>query len=288
MFPQDGFGELLRIANGGRPLVYPAGFGAIESDISISSITRSGNYVELAISGAPGTPANVEVYALKNGDIRYYWRSVDPDRLATYSSGVIRVQFSGDDVDQYNVNLIMPDGTTRTATRSYTPASTGGGSTNPPASTQDGTTVPPASQIVVNSGEIWTLGADKSILKNAVVQGNYTAQKLLWLSNALYAQGVTDGKWYRWNGSAFIYHSDTMPTSSQPPTGGGGSTGGGGGSTGGGSTGGGTGATGGGILDTIMNGSLELLGFNIPYWMLGAGAVAAYFMFMDDSPKRRR
>jgi hypothetical protein len=46
--------------------------------------------------------------------------------------------------------------------------------------------------------------------------------------------------------------------------------------------------TGGGIIDTLMNGHLSLLGFNIPYWMLGAGAVGAYMVFGDDGGSKRR
>ena len=84
------------------------------------------------------------------------------------------------------------------------PSTTGGTTTTTTSSTSpDGTTVPTtASQIIDNSGAIWTIGAGNSVLRNGAPTGGY-GSKILWQSSTIYVYG-TDSNWWQWTGSGWI------------------------------------------------------------------------------------
>jgi hypothetical protein len=97
-----------------------------------------------------------------------------------------------------------------------TSGGTTGGTTTTTSS--DGTTVPTtASQIVDNSGAIWTIGSSYAILRNGVSAGGGYGAKILWQSSSVYVYG-TDSNWWQWTGSGW--------TKGTPPASGG-TTGGG-------------------------------------------------------------
>jgi hypothetical protein len=91
-----------------------------------------------------------------------------------------------------------------TSTTSTTSAATTTTTASP-----DGTTVPTATQIVDSQGAVWTIGSGGKILRNGVhAAGGYGA-KILWSGGVIYVQG-TDGRWWRWTGSA--WNSTSSPT----------------------------------------------------------------------------
>ena len=85
-----------------------------------------------------------------------------------------------------------------------------GGTTQTPS--PDGTTVPSATQIVDNSGAVWTIGANAMILRNGVHAGGGYGTKILWTSSTIYVFG-TDSNWWKWNGSGWINVGPTAPGS---------------------------------------------------------------------------
>jgi len=78
-----------------------------------------------------------------------------------------------------------------------------GGSTSGTGSA-DGTTVPiNASQIVDNTGAVWTIGAGGAILRNGVQAAGGWGTQILWKSSAIYVYG-TDSGWWQWTGSGWV------------------------------------------------------------------------------------
>jgi len=133
-----------------------------------------------------------------------------------------------------------------------TPPTSGGttGGTTTGASA-DGTTVPTtASQIVDNSGAVWTIGAGNAILRNGAPAGGGYGTKILWKSGAIYVYG-TDSNWYQWTGSGWM--KSTPPTS--------------GGTTGGGTT---TGASADGT--TVPTTASQIVDNSGAIWTIGAGS----------------
>jgi hypothetical protein len=85
------------------------------------------------------------------------------------------------------------------------PATSGGaapGSTTSPTVSPDGTTVPSATQIVDNSGAVWTIGSNSTILRNGVQAAGGYGSQILWKSSTIYVLG-TDANWWKWTGSTW-------------------------------------------------------------------------------------
>jgi len=83
------------------------------------------------------------------------------------------------------------------------------GGTTSTTTSADGTTVPTtASQIVDNTGAIWTIGAGSAILRNGVPAGGGYGTKILWQSSTIYVYG-TDSNWWQWTGSGWVKGSPT-------------------------------------------------------------------------------
>ena len=70
------------------------------------------------------------------------------------------------------------------------------------AASPDGTTVPTASQIVDNSGAIWTIGSGSAILRNGVSAAGGDGSQILWKSGTIYVFG--GGAWWQWTGSGWV------------------------------------------------------------------------------------
>ena len=97
-----------------------------------------------------------------------------------------------------------------------------GGSITPPASptpppppptaapSADGTAVPPAAQIIDSTGAVWTLAADRRVLRNGVLAASGYGTKLLWSGGMLYTFGL-DSNWWRWTGSGWIISTTPPP-----------------------------------------------------------------------------
>ena len=83
-----------------------------------------------------------------------------------------------------------------------------GGSTQASASL-DGTTVPTASQIVDNSGAVWTIGSNAMILRNGIHASGY-GSRILWTNSTIYVLG-TDSNWWQWTGSTWMNIGATPP-----------------------------------------------------------------------------
>jgi hypothetical protein len=83
----------------------------------------------------------------------------------------------------------------------------GGGTTSPSA---DGTTVPSATQIVDNTGVVWTIGGGGAILRNGIQASGGFGSQILWKSGAIYVFG-TDRNWYQWTGGGWTNLGPTMP-----------------------------------------------------------------------------
>ena len=95
-----------------------------------------------------------------------------------------------------DVAAVGPGGTSASALSNTFAFSTATAST-------DGTQVPPASQIVDNSGAIWTIGANGVILRNGVQAGGGRGSRILWQNATIYALG-TDNTWWQWVGSGWV------------------------------------------------------------------------------------
>jgi hypothetical protein len=86
------------------------------------------------------------------------------------------------------------------------PGGSGGGSASP-----DGTMVPiNASQIIDNSGAVWTIGSGSAILRNGSSAAGGLGSQILWKSGTIYVLG-TDGNWWRWTGSTWVNVGRTQP-----------------------------------------------------------------------------
>ena len=96
----------------------------------------------------------------------------------------------------------------------------GGGGTGTPSA--DGTMVPTtASQIVDDSGAVWTISSN-IILRNGTSAAGGYGTKIYWKNSTIYVYG-TDGNWWQWTGTGWTNVGTTQPGSSGG--GGGGGTG---------------------------------------------------------------
>jgi hypothetical protein len=90
------------------------------------------------------------------------------------------------------------------------PGSTGGGTTSGSTS-PDGAIVPTtATQIVDNSGAVWTIGSNTAILRNGAQVGTAWGSKIYWKSSTIYVYGL-DLNWWQWSGSSWSNLGPTMP-----------------------------------------------------------------------------
>jgi hypothetical protein len=74
----------------------------------------------------------------------------------------------------------------------------------------DGTTVPTATQIVDNSGAVWTLGAGETILRNGLQAAAGYGSAIFWKNSTVYVFG-TDSNWWQWTGSGWLNIGPTRP-----------------------------------------------------------------------------
>jgi hypothetical protein len=84
-----------------------------------------------------------------------------------------------------------------------------GGATAPSPS-PDGTSVPPATQIVDNSGAVWTIGAGGAILRNAIQAAGGWGSQILWKNTTIYVLG-SDNNWWQWTASSWINIGPSQP-----------------------------------------------------------------------------
>jgi hypothetical protein len=100
--------------------------------------------------------------------------------------------------------VLPPTGTT----------SPGGTTTTSP----DGTTTPPAASIVDAAGAIWTVGADRGILRNNVHVG--TGDSILWKNSTIYVNNRTypdaNGSWWQWAGGSWTQVANPLTGSVSP------------------------------------------------------------------------
>jgi hypothetical protein len=85
------------------------------------------------------------------------------------------------------------------------PGGGGSGSSSP-----DGTIVPTATQIVDNSGAVWTIASNGAILRNGLQAAGGWGSQILWKSSTIYVFG-TDGNWWQWTGSGWTNVGPTHP-----------------------------------------------------------------------------
>ena len=74
----------------------------------------------------------------------------------------------------------------------------------------DGTAIPPATQIVDNTGAVWTIGSNGAILRNGYQAVGGWGSKILWSNTTVYVYG-TDGNWWRWTGTGWTNVGGTLP-----------------------------------------------------------------------------
>ena len=73
----------------------------------------------------------------------------------------------------------------------------------------DGTTVPAATQIVDNSGGVWTIGSGAVILRNGVQAAGGYGSRIYWTNNAIYV--LSDVTWWQWTGSGWVNAGTSQP-----------------------------------------------------------------------------
>jgi hypothetical protein len=71
----------------------------------------------------------------------------------------------------------------------------------------DATTVPPASQVVDDSGAVWTIGSGAAILRNGQPTSGL-GSTILWKNHAINVLGI-DNNWWQWSGSGWVYVGST-------------------------------------------------------------------------------
>jgi hypothetical protein len=82
----------------------------------------------------------------------------------------------------------------------------------------DGALVPTTgSQIVDNSGAVWTIASNQAILRNGVQAAGGWGTQILWKSSTIYVLGG-DFKWWQWTGSGWMNVGATMPGGSSTAT----------------------------------------------------------------------
>jgi parallel beta-helix repeat protein len=84
----------------------------------------------------------------------------------------------------------------------------------------DGAMVPTTtSQIVDNTGAVWTIASNGAILRNGASAAGGFGSKIYWKDNTIYVYG-TDSIWYQWTGSGWVTFGPTQPgtTTSPPPS----------------------------------------------------------------------
>jgi hypothetical protein len=166
-------------------------------------------------SGAVWTtsPAGSTYAILRNGvsaaggyGSRIYWKN---STIYVYGTDNNWWQWTGS--AWTNVGPNTPGGTT---------SSGGGSGTTSP----DGTMVPTmATQIVDNTGAVWTIGSDASIRRNGTQVGGGWGSKIYWKNSTIYAYG-TDNNWWQWTGSAWTYVGPNTPGGTSGSGGGSGTT----------------------------------------------------------------
>jgi len=122
--------------------------------------------------------------------------------ITAAGSCTISASQAGD--SNYNAALDVP--------QTFSIAATSGG-----GASLDGTTVPPASQIVDNTGAVWTIGSGQAILRNGVQAAGGLGSKILWQSAVIYVLGVDDN-WWQWTGSGWIVYGPTQPGATFEPS----------------------------------------------------------------------
>jgi hypothetical protein len=137
-------------------------------------------------------------------------RGLTISRVLTDLDGVARPQGAAYDIGAYEHSGSAP-----TSTPTPTPAPT---PTTTPSSTPspNGTRLPPATSITDNTGAVWTIAADLTILRNGVDTSGGGSQ-VLWYNGVIYAFG-TDNQWYRWDGANWIYYGPNDPMGTTTPS----------------------------------------------------------------------
>ena len=67
-----------------------------------------------------------------------------------------------------------------------------------------------ASQIVDNTGAVWTIGSDGSIRRNGTQAGGGWGSKIYWRTSTIYVYG-TDNNWWKWTGSSWTNIGPIQP-----------------------------------------------------------------------------
>jgi hypothetical protein len=67
-----------------------------------------------------------------------------------------------------------------------------------------------ATQIVDNTGAVWTIGSGSAILRNGVQAAGGYGSKIYWKSSTIYVLG-TDANWWRWTGSSWTNIGPSQP-----------------------------------------------------------------------------
>jgi len=102
-------------------------------------------------------------------------------------------------------------GSTWTNVGPNTPGGTTGSGGGSSTTSADGTMVPTmASQIVDNTGAVWTIGSDGSIRRNGTQAGGGWGSKIYWRTSTIYVYG-TDNNWWKWTGSSWTNIGPIQP-----------------------------------------------------------------------------
>jgi len=80
----------------------------------------------------------------------------------------------------------------------------------------DGTTVPTASQIIDNTGAVWTIGTGYQILRNGVSAAGGYGTQILWKSGGIYVW--SSSTWWQWTGSGWANVGSSMPSGTSTTT----------------------------------------------------------------------
>jgi subtilisin family serine protease len=175
------------VVSNGRLNVYRAALANTPIAITLTNPPAGSTYtapasvtIEAGASSSNGAITRVDFYA--NSTL------IASDTTSPYS-----ITWSGVPAGAYTLTAKATDttGATGVSTGRTITVNTGGGGTSP-----DGTRVPPATQIIDDTGAVWTLNG-QSILRNGQATGSATT--ITWCGGRIHVFAL-DNQWWRWVG----------------------------------------------------------------------------------------
>ena len=175
-----------------------------------------------AVVGAPVPSQIVDISSSGNGALKWAistptasWLSVSPTsgtQAAKVTVSVASTLAAGTSSASFTVSTNQSAVTVNVQVTINSP-------TSPPTSVSpDGAMVPTTtSQIVDNTGAVWTIASNGAILRNGTSAAGGYGSKIYWKNNTIYVYG-SDSNWWQWTGSGWSNIGPTQPGTTSSST----------------------------------------------------------------------